>query len=42
MSGGGNITYTQVSLTNEFSQTEVYNVFRSKNPLIGAVSMTVS
>ena len=42
MLGSGNITYTQVSIQNANLQTETYNVFRSKNPLVGAVSMTVS
>jgi hypothetical protein len=40
--GSGNITYCQVSIENANLQTETYNVFRSKNPLVGAVSMTVS
>lgn len=40
--GTGNITYTQVSITNSFGQSETYNVFRSKNPLVGSVSMLVS
>lgn len=40
--GSGNITYTQVTITNSFGQSETYNVFRSKNPLIGAVYMLVS
>lgn len=41
-SGGGNITYLPISITNDFGQTTTYNVFRSKNPLVGAVSMIVS
>lgn len=40
--GSGNITYTQVTITNSFGQSETYNVFRSKNPLVGAVYMLVS
>ena len=40
--GSGNITYTQVSITNLYGITETYNVFRSKNPLVGAVTMVVS
>lgn len=40
--GSGNITYTQVSITNSYGITETYNVFRSKNPLVGAVTMVVS
>jgi hypothetical protein len=40
--GSGNITYTSVSITNDNGQTETYNVFRSKNPLVGLVSMLVS
>jgi hypothetical protein len=40
--GGGNITYTQVSITNSYGITSTYNVFRSKNPLVGAVTMSVS
>lgn len=39
--GNGNVTYTQIPITNSFGQTEIYNVFRSKNPLIGSVSMIV-
>ena len=41
-SGGGNITYLPISITNDYGQTTTYNVFRSKNPLVGAVSMIVS
>lgn len=40
--GSGNITYTQVSITNSYGITTTYNVFRSKNPLVGAVTMLVS
>lgn len=40
--GSGNITYTQVSITNSYGITETYNVFRSKNPLVGAVTLVVS
>jgi hypothetical protein len=40
--GSGNITYTQIPITNAFGILENYNIFRSKNPLVGVVSMTVS
>ena len=40
--GSGNVTYTQVSITNSYGITQIYNVFRSKNPLVGAVTMVVS
>lgn len=39
--GSGNITYTQVTITNTYGIAETYNVFRSKNPLVGAVTMDV-
>jgi hypothetical protein len=42
MLGSGNITYTTVSITNAYGETETYNVFRSKNPIVGVVSMTVA
>lgn len=40
--GDGSITYTTVSITNAYGETETYNVFRSKNPIVGVVSMTIS
>lgn len=40
--GSGNVTYTQISITNSYGITQAYNVFRSKNPLVGAVTMVVS
>lgn len=40
--GSGSITYKQVSVTNAYSQTTTYNVFRSKNILAGAVSVIIS
>lgn len=40
--GSGNVTYTQVPITNSYGVTTTYNVFRSKNPLVGAVTMVVS
>lgn len=42
MGGSGSITYTTVNVTNGNGITEAYNVFRSKNPLVGAVYMLVS
>ena len=40
--GSGNVTYMQIAITNSYGITENYNVFRSKNPLVGAVTMVVS
>lgn len=40
--GIGNMTYTQISITNSYGATTLYNVFRSKHPLVDAITLVVS
>ena len=40
--GSGNITYTQLNITNTYGITTTYNIFRSKNPIVSTTSMVVS
>lgn len=39
--GSGQITYTSISITNTYGAIETYNIFRSKNPIVGLVYMLV-
>lgn len=40
--GSGQVTYKQVSVTNQYGQSTNYNVFRSKNELVPAITVIIS